>query len=221
MSLPERKNNKEVQYYVYERKTECYKRKEGNDVQYTRTARVDKKEKVSELVNGLLKNPPCYSKHRPYVDNVNPVIPILKERFNGRYIELDFSENLALRPKHEVKSAHFSGKQHSLHCAIFRPSNANFHYHLSDNTKHAFYVDKFSGDLIQRYDIKIEDVVIQSYNTPTQDKNRYAFALPQKLADGFNLRIICTYSAACHGKGTIHVMSSFDVKNVLRIDIVT
>ena len=43
----------------------------------------------------------------------------------------------------------------------------------------------------------------------------------QKLADEFNLRIIRTYGATGHGKGTIDAMSSFGVKNVLRRDIVT
>ena len=33
-----------------------HKRKDGNDVQYTRTARVHKKEKRSELVSRLIKN---------------------------------------------------------------------------------------------------------------------------------------------------------------------
>ena len=200
--FPERENDKEAHYCVYERKTECYKGKDGNDVKYTRTAKVDKKEKVFELVNSLLKNTPRYLKHRSYVDNVNYVLPILKKKFSGKYIELDFSENLALRPKHEVQPAHFSGKQYSLRCAIFRPSNTNFHYHLSDDTKHdAFYVDEVLRDLIQQYDIKNECVVIQFDNAPTQYKNRHAFALIQKLADEFNLRIIRTYGIAGHGKG--------------------
>ena len=186
--FPERENDKEVHYYVYERKTEGYKGKDGNDIQYTRTERVDKKEKVSELVNSLQKNANRYLKHRSYVDNVNHVLPIFKERFSGKYIELDFSENPALRPKHEVQSAHFSGKLHYMYCEIFRPSNTNFHYDLSSDTKHdAFYVDKVLRGLIQRYDIKNEDVVIQSDNAPTQYKNHHAFALLQKLADEFNL----------------------------------
>ena len=173
---------------------------------------------LSELVNSLLKNALRYLKHRSYVDNVNHVLPILKERLK-KY--LDFSENLALRPKHEVQSAHFSEKQHSLHCAIFRPGNTNFHYHLRDDTKHnAFYVDEVLRDLIERYDIKNEDVVIQSDNAPTKYKNHHAFALLQKLVDEFNLRIICIYGAAGHGKGTIDAMSSFGVKNVMRRDIV-
>ena len=219
--FPEKENDKEVHYYVYERNTECYKGKDGNDVQYTRTARAGRKEKVSDLVNRILKNAPRYLRHISYVDNVNHVLPIHKERFSGKYIELDFSENLALRPKHEVQSTHFSGKQHSLHCAIFRPSNTNFHYHLSDDTKHdAFYFDEVLRDLVRRYGTKNEDVVIQSDNASTKYKNRHAFVLLQRLADEFNLRIIRTYGAPGHAKGTVDVMSSFGVKTVLRRDIV-
>ena len=136
----ERENDKGVHYYVYERKTECYKGKDGNDAQYTRTARVDKK------VNSLLKNAPRYLKHRSYVENMNQVLPILKERFSRKYIELDFSENLGLRPKHEVQSFHFSGKQHSLHCVIFRPNNTSFRYHLSDDTEHNAFVEEVLRD---------------------------------------------------------------------------
>ena len=63
--------------------------------------------------------------------------------------------------------------------------------------------------------------MIQSDNAPIQYKSRHAFALLQKLANEFNVRIIRTYGAAGHGKGTIDVMSSFGVKNVLRRNIVT
>ena len=38
-----------------------------------------------------------------------------------KFIELDFSQNLALRPKNEVQRANFSGKQSNLHCAIVDP----------------------------------------------------------------------------------------------------
>ena len=65
-----------------------------------------------------------------------------------------------------------------------------------------------------------EDVMIQSHSAPTQYKNRHASALLKRLANEFNLRIIRTYGAAGHGKGTIDVMSSFEVKNVLRRNIV-
>ena len=32
-----------------------------------------------------------YLKHRTYVDNVSSVFPSLKEHYDGKYIELDFS----------------------------------------------------------------------------------------------------------------------------------
>ena len=52
-----------------------------------------------------------------------------------------------------------------------------------------------------------------------QYKNRHAFALLQKLANEYNLRIIRIYGGAGHSKGTINAMSSFGVNNVLRRDI--
>lgn len=44
------------------------------------------------------------------MDNVSFIFPILKEFYDGKYTELDFSQNLSSRPKDEVQSAHFSGK---------------------------------------------------------------------------------------------------------------
>ena len=36
-------------------------------------------------------------------------------------IELNFSENNAMKPKLKIQNAHFSCKQHTLHCAIVKP----------------------------------------------------------------------------------------------------
>ena len=116
--FPETKEENQLCYYVYERKIECYKGKDDKDAQYTRTARVDKKDKVSTIVGNLVQVAQIYLKHRSYVDNVSRALPMIKDGFSGKYIELDFSENLALRPKHEVQSAHFSGKQHTTLCNI-------------------------------------------------------------------------------------------------------
>ena len=220
--FPETKEENQLCYYVYEPKIECYKGKDDKDVQYTKTARVDKKDKVSAIVGKLVQISQRYLKHRSYVDNVSRVLSMIKDGFSGKYIELDFSENQALRPKHEVQSAHFSGKQHTLHCAIFQPGETKFHYHISDDTKHyPVFVDEVLRDLIYHYDIRNEDIMIQSDNAPTQCKSRHAFALLQKQANEFNVRIIRTYGATGHGKGTIDAMSSFGVKNILRRDIVT
>ena len=48
------------------------------------------------------------------------------ERFTGKYIELDFSKNLALKPKFQVQDAHFSGKQYSLHCSVVEPGENKY-----------------------------------------------------------------------------------------------
>ena len=133
------------------------------------------------------------------------------------------SQNLALRPKDEVQSAHFSGKQFTLHCAIVDPvDGSRYNFQLSDDTTHdPEFVDHVLRDLIIRYDIRDQDLWIQSDNAPTQYKNKNAFFLLQRLAKEFNLRIVRTYGAAGHGKGAIDGMSSFGVKNILRKDIVT
>ena len=46
------------------------------------------------------------------MDNIAAILPMIRESFSGKYIELDFSENLVLKPKHEVQNAPFSGKQY-------------------------------------------------------------------------------------------------------------
>ena len=66
-------------------------------------------------------------------------------------------------PDYEVQSAHFSEKQYTLHCAIAEPFDTRYHYHLSDDTKHdPFYVDQVLRDIIIKYNIKNEDLWIQS-----------------------------------------------------------
>ena len=57
------------------------------------------------------------------------MFPILKEVYDGKYIELGFSQNLVLRPKDEVQSAHFSGKQFTLHYTIVERAKFGNHSH--------------------------------------------------------------------------------------------
>ena len=80
------------------------------------------------------------------------------------------------------------------------------------------FADHVLRDLIINYNISNEDLWIQSDNALY--KNKHSFGLLQSLADEFNLRIICIYGAAGHGKTAIDAMSSFGVKNILRKDIV-
>ena len=208
-------------YYEYNRIEESYIGNSGKQMEYMRTAHVDLCEPVYQLVEKLRGLSEKYLKHRTYFDNCTSVFPLLKESYSGKSIESDFSQNVSLRPKDEVQSAHFSGKQFTSHCAIVEPVQYWYHYHISGDTKHnPFFVDYLVRD-IAKCNIKDEDLWIQSDNSPTQYKNKHAFNLYQKLADDFNLPIVRTYGASGHGKGVIDAMSSFGAKNILRHDIIT
>ena len=121
-----------------------------------------------------------------------------------------------MRPKDEVQSAHFSGKKFTLYCAIVEPAEYQFHYHVSNDTKH----DPFLVDDV-KYDIKNEDLWIRSNNALSLYKNKHAYRFYQRLAEEFGLRIIRTYGASGHGKVIIDAMLSFGAKNILRHDITT
>ena len=127
---------------------------------------------VSLIKDGSKK----YKKHRSYVDNCSSVYPMMKDAYSGKFIELDFSQILALRPKLEVQSAHFSNKQYTLHCAIATPFDRRYHYHLSEDTKHdGIFVDHVLRDLIANYIISNEDLWVQSDNASSQYKNKHSF----------------------------------------------
>ena len=222
INYPEYEDSKIVNYYLYEKKVEQYFNKGGRKVEYTRTARVDKGDMVSSVVGQLMKNAENYLKHRSYVNNSVKVLPLIRESFKGHYIELDFLENLAFKPKIEPKQAHFSGKQFTLHCAIVEPEETKYQFHLSDDTTHdCSFVDEVLRDIFEKYDIRDETIIIKSDNAPSQYKNKDAFAYLQNLSDEYNVIIARIYGAAGHGKGLIDAMSSFGVKSIIRKDIVT
>ena len=178
---------------------------------------------VCEIVKELIDAKNNYLVHRSHVDNIAIVFPVIKEAFEGKCIELDFSKYLAMKPKHEVQSAHFSSKQYALHCTIVltQSSERKYHYQFSDDTTHdPSYVTMVLEDIFSDFGIRDESVIIKSDNAPTQYKNLYAFKSYQNLANKFNTRIIRIYGAAGHAKGLIDAMSSFGVKAILRRDII-
>ena len=73
--------------------------------------RVDKNNQVCDIYSEFISSGDHYLCHRSVVDNIKTVLPKLRNNFTGKYIEMDFSQNVALTPKDEVQSAHFSGKQ--------------------------------------------------------------------------------------------------------------
>ena len=95
--------------------------KNGIEKSYERVARIDKKMEVKEVAKTLIEQGGSYLRHRSHVANIKNTLPLIRESFHGKCIETDFSENIAKKPKFEVQEAHFSGKQHSLHCSILEP----------------------------------------------------------------------------------------------------
>ena len=109
-------------YCLFEKKTETYI-KNGEEKSYERTTRIDKSDKVSCIVQQLVDSGGSYLRHRKHVKNIATIFPKIRERERqkGRYIEIEFSENIAIKTKSEVQEAHFSGMQYALHCTIVQP----------------------------------------------------------------------------------------------------
>ena len=73
-------------------------------------ARVDYFEPVKNIWQRVFDSGNTFLKHRTYVCNYSSgFFFLMKESYNGKYTELNFLQNLALRPKDEMQSAHFFG----------------------------------------------------------------------------------------------------------------
>ena len=86
-------------FYLFERVPTIYYNICGKEVSYIRTTRGDKKETLLEIYDRLGQNAFNYMIH--------PHAVVSDKVF--------WSENIALQPKFEAHSAHFSGKQQTLH----------------------------------------------------------------------------------------------------------
>ena len=116
-SYPGRTSKSNVTYYVFETVLETYV-KQGKTKSYTRTTRVDNNEPVSDLYSHFISNTERYQYHCTVIDNIRSKLPKIRESFPGKYLDMNFSQNIALKIKNDFQTAHFSGKQQSLHCSI-------------------------------------------------------------------------------------------------------
>ena len=200
--VQERGDDKACTFHKYESVLESYTRKDGTPAEYKRVTRVNFLESIKNICQRVLDSGNAYLKHRMYFNNCSSVFPLMKEGYNGKYIDLDFSQNLALRPMDEVQSAHFSGKQFTLHFSVVDPVHSRCYFHISNDATHnPVFVDHVLRDIIIKYDIRNQDLWSQNANGLTQYKNKNAFFLLEKLAKEFSFRIIRIYGAAGHGKG--------------------
>ena len=151
-----------------------------------------KKKKKSEnpVVKILLDRGESHLQYRFHVDNIAAVLPMIRESSSGKYIELDFSKNLALKPKHKVQDAHFSGKQYSLRRSSVEPYENKYVYHLSDDTNHDLvFLNEVLEDIFKHWNIKDKTIIVKSDNAPTKYKNKFAFQSMINLSDKYNIQI--------------------------------
>ena len=95
---PEHTSKKKVNCYVFETVLEKYV-KDGKEKSYTRTMRVDKNNQVCEIYSEFISSGDHYLYDRSIIDNIKTVPPKLRNNFTGKYIEMDFSQNIAFDAK--------------------------------------------------------------------------------------------------------------------------
>ncbi|KAH9631435.1 hypothetical protein HF086_014280 [Spodoptera exigua] len=111
------RNDKEIQYMVWERDTKKVDTKEIKIIK-KKTKRSDPRNLIIELENML----PKFLSHTSNIVNQYATIKCLKESLttNEALVHMDFSENYSYKYSEEVQSMHFGGSrgQVSLHTAV-------------------------------------------------------------------------------------------------------
>ena len=112
--------NKVISYNIFEKVEEIYYGKHGNKKFYQLVARVDKRAPLNEVYDLLQSVARDYLKHRYHVSCDNVYWKRFLEQTDNCVVWLDYSQNIKLTPKTEAQSAHFSGKQQTLHDSLIR-----------------------------------------------------------------------------------------------------
>ena len=226
---PVETEDKKLHSYVKFKPTlTTYYNTEGKLVHYTRCARNVEQALLEEMHSMLQNEGKKYLEHRHFVSLDKAFWPKFQSECPVPILHLDYSENVKLTPKNEVQSAHFSGRQHTLHCCVHYKTNTakdhEFIYHLSDDTTHdAVMTFAVLEDLLEKCPNIVQSgtLVIRSDNSSTQYKSRYTFAAMVQLAIKYDIDIFWIYGAPGHGRGLVDAMSSFGCKGPLRKSIIT
>lgn len=139
---------KKFHYYVFETVQTQYYNKNGKLVSYTRTARVDKYDIVENIIIQLQTLVAQYLLHRFFVVNF---------QCHGKTLT-EYSQNVAFTEKKQVQSAHFSGRQHTLHNIVIQNTDGNalYVYHLSDTSHDSVMTFHITWDIIKYHSEVIE-----------------------------------------------------------------
>ena len=125
---------------------------------------------------------------------------------------LDFSENLKEKPEYEPQDAHFSGAQHSLHCAFVYSSpvkdDIQYFYHFSDELQHNW---QFTITIILNLiDNALSESIayrFKSDNCRVQYKRKIVFGVYKELSMTLKKRLY-TMELLGMGRGCLPSVSS-------------
>ena len=217
---------KVVSYYLFERVNTEYFDTNGQKKIYKRTTRVDHKGLFVDIIKKLDECSRNYLKHRYRVANDNIYWKKLLNHTDQQILWLDYSQNINFKEKRQVQSAHFSGKQFTLHCSlnILPNGSKNYIYHISSDTNHdSVLTFEILRDIINHYPEIIKDgiLIIRSDNCEDQYKCKFTFQEMINLAKDLNISIYWFYGTPGHGRGLIDAMSSFGCKQPLKRHILT
>ena len=121
-----------------------------------------------------------YVLHRYFVLSDNIFWTKFKSLYANPILTIDYSENIDLVPKHEVQSAYFSGRQHTLHCCFIEEEGTFMYvYHLSNDTIHYVMTFEILKNIIHQYPAVISNgkLLLRSDNCSTQFKSKFVFAV--------------------------------------------
>ena len=212
-------------YYLFEKVGTTYYNRNAEEVTYYRTGRFDKKDTMQNIYQLLQEIGKTYIIHRYYVTCDRVFWSNFTTNYEGAILTLDYSENINSKPKYEAQSAHFSGRQHTLHCSVMQKNgDFNYIYHLSNDTNHdSVLTMKILEDIISNYPTLIEDgrLVLGSDNASTQYKSRFIFHKMKELAEKYEIDVIWFYGITGHGRGLVDAMSSFGCKSIPQDSITT
>ena len=154
--------------------TTKYFNKNGKQLSYTCTAHVDKNESLHSIIDQLQQLAKNYLLHRFSVVNDKIYWKEFLETTGNHTFWLDYFLNIAFTEKKQVQSAHFSGRQHTLHNTVIQsPGGENLYlHHLSADTNHesvlTFYIMRHiihkHPELIER-DFLSFDLITAKNNT--------------------------------------------------------
>ena len=140
--------NKIIKYYVFEKVSELFYFDESGQKKYYRMGRIDKYVLLQQRASDYLI-------HRYHVSCHTIYWKKFLEETDEYVLWLDYSIDIKLTPKTEAQSAHYSGKQPTLHdCLICEPKTKKYTYvyHLSNDTNHdSAMTNTIIRDIIQMF----------------------------------------------------------------------